>query len=326
MKFSLVGSYNLADGYLGAANALKNINHEVEFIPAHLYKSEYPADHVQKIINDLKNQKPDVILWWRAETLNPIELKKIRKEISGKFIMFSWDDPHQWERNTGLKLKCKMLDVAFSCCQGSLEDYEMNGCPKAVYCLPGFDPEVHFPEEDDNYKCDISIVCTNLYHGNLITNYPHLSRLDLLNKLISVFPEKDIRIYGSENFKEIFGDRYCGWVRFEESRKVFYNSKINLSTHIRPDGYKYINERVCQILGSKGLLLMDLVNGIVEVFDVGKECLILNTSSDDCLRNQIDDILENTEDYNPIRENGYKKAIKEITWECWAKKIVEGIQ
>lgn len=48
-----------------------------------------------------------------------------------------------------------------------------------------------------------------------------------------------------------------GWISFDQSRKVFSSSSINLSTHVRLDGNIYINERVCQILGCHGLLLVD---------------------------------------------------------------------
>ena len=324
MKLSLVGSFNLADGYLGAAKALERKGWEVFFVPAHLYRNDYGADHADKIIEDLKEQNPDVVLWWRAETLTPQQLAQAREELStAKFILYSWDDPYQWEVHKEMAEKCKSLDIAFTCCMRSVAEYEAEGC-KSVYCPPGFDPEVHYPEEDDEYKCDISIVCTNLYHGTLLTRFPHLSRKFLLDEIIRRIPDVDLRIYGSENFKDIYPKNYCGWASFNESRKVFHNSKINLCTHIRPDGYLYINERVTQVLGSGGLLMVDYVNGIEQVLwdnDIEKKSAIII----DPMRfaNQIKDVLDNYEDFEEMKKNGYEKAMDCLTWDNWAEIILE---
>ena len=53
MRFCLVGSYNLADGYLGAAKSLIKKGHHIDFVPAHKYKSEFPDTHTSKIIEDI---------------------------------------------------------------------------------------------------------------------------------------------------------------------------------------------------------------------------------------------------------------------------------
>lgn len=324
MKFSLVGSFNLADGYLGAAKALRSLGHVVEFIPAQLYLNEYRHRHCLHVLRDLQSQSPDVVLWWRAETMTAGQLNWIKTQIkSAKHVMYSWDDPFQWESHLEMPDKCKVLDHAFTCCESSVKDYENNGCP-ATYCPPGFDPEVHFPEDDENYKCDISLVCTNLYHGNLITQYAHVSRKDLMDTIIESFPDANIKIYGPEGFKKIYPKHYAGWLGFNESRKVFYNSKINLCTHIRPDGYKYINERVTQILGSGGLLLVDNVSGIRDMFS-NAECLVMDSLRKEDITNQVKNIIENYAQYEDVKKRGYEKAKRELTWNNWAEKVINNI-
>lgn len=324
MKISIIGAFNLADGYLGAAKALERLGHTICFVPAYKYKSENPEDHEQHIINDLNEKNADVCLWWRAETLNSQEFMKIRKNVKGKFALYSWDDPYQWEKHKEMPFKCKMLDVAFTCCESSIDEYKANGCD-AHYCPPGFDPEIHYPDFDPEYECDVSIVCTNFYDGNQITKYKHMSRKVLLETLISNIPDLDIRIYGVEGFKDIFPDHYKGWIGFDESRKVFSSSKINICTHIRPDGYKYINERVTQILGSGGLLYVDNVNGIGKVLDIENECVIMDNQDKYSYIDQIKNILSNYKDYEKIRENGNKKALESFTWDNWAKTISENL-
>jgi len=330
MRFILVGAFNLHDGYLGAANALREMGHVVEFVPALKYKAENlenPEKQVELIIKDvysLGNIDDDIILWWRAETLNGFEFRQLREAIKGKFIMFSWDDPLQWEKHPEMPEKSSILDAAFSCCFNSVSKYERSGC-KAFYTPPGFDPSIHYPEEDDNYKCDISIVCTHLYEGTSVTRYPHLSRKLLLDSIIEMAPNLDLRIYGTEEFKNIYGERYKGWISFNESRKVFYNSKINICTHIRPDGEMYINERVCQILGSGGLLFVDPVKGLNKALGERTEYIPIDFSSSGKFVSQIKDILSNYEPYWQIRKNGLWKAIHKFTWRHWAKKICDGV-
>lgn len=320
MKISLVGSFNLAHGYLGAANALKRQGHEVDFIPAALYHSEHREKHVQMTIDDLTNQSPDIVLWWRAENLSAEELGFVKSKIPGKHIMYSWDDPHQWEMHPEMPSKCKFLDAAFTCCEGSVFDYIKNGC-EAFYCPPGFDPEVHYPEESEEHKCDVSLVCTNLYDGP-ITRYPHLSRKKLMDNIIKNCPDFDIRIYGFDDLKQHYPNHYKGWLPFEESRKVFYNSKINISTHIRPDGFMYINERVAQVMGSGGLLLVDKVNGIEKLIPDGC-CVYMDTND---LPGQIRGILDNYENYGDIKNRGHEFAKSRLSWDNWAETVLAGIE
>ena len=324
LRISLVGSFNLADGYLGAARALERMGHAVSFVPAHLYFAEFPDKHLHLIIKDLIEQSQDVVLWWRAETIDSLQLGYVRKKIAGKFIVYSWDDPHQWEDREFVGSKCRYWDVAYSCCQDSLQEYLNFGAKNAIYCPPGFDPEIHYPEEDDNYKCDVSIVCTNLYHGDSITRYPHISRKDILDAIVKYLPDIDLRIYGSSELEKIYPKNYKGWIPFNESRKVFRNSKINLCTHIR-DGQGYINERVCQITGSGGLLLCDGVSGPKTCFEYGSEFLIFSFISPEDFSNQVKDILDNYEKYEFIKERSLKKALNKYTWDNWSNIILEGI-
>ena len=326
MRISLVGSYNLADGYLGAAKALRKKGVEVNFVPAHFYFSEYPSDHVDKIIDDVKKQDPDIVLWWRSETLNEAQLKNIKNKINKPFILYSWDDPNQFDdKHNNIKDKVKYFDTCFTCCEGSIETYLELGAKKAIYCLPGFDPEVHYQEYDEKYVCDISLVCTNLYHGNSITNHHHISRKVLLELLINNFPNLDIRIYGSESIKNIFPNNYAGWINFNESRKVFYNSKININTHIRPDGYKYLNERTFQIMGSEGCLLVDHVNGIEKILGHEYDCFYMDLSSVDAFLNQVSNILIDEDKRERVRRQAELTASKYYKWKNWADKILENV-
>lgn len=317
MKISVVGACGLEDGYLGAANALRRKGVEVDFIPAMLYKMQDQKNHVQNIINDLKQQNSDIVLWWRSETLTPHQLKHIRENVNGKFVLICWDAMHVWEKaNSFLDAKCKMglFEKAFTCCKDSVEEFKKRGC-ESFYVPSGFDQEVHYYCYDDEYACDISLVCTNLYHGNSISDAPHISRKQMLEHIIEKGQDIDLRIYGPENFKGLFGEYYRGWINFKESKKVFSSSKINICTHLRPDANMYTNERVSQILGCSGLLYMEHINGIEEVLIPGEDFVVIDC---DNIMGQIKDILNNYDDYQIVKENGYKKGMQFFQWSRWA--------
>lgn len=323
-KISFVGAVSLEDGYLGAFKALERLGYQCFFIPAMLYKLQNKRTHIKKIIKEINVHQSDLVLWWRAETLNNKELKKIKNRTNMTFALYSWDDPYQWEMHKDMPQKCKTIDIAFSCCMDSVKMYLDNGCKNAVYCPPGFDQTTHYPEYDESYQCDISLVCTNLYDNINDTSF-HMNRKKLMLKLIENFPNLKIHIYGPEDFKDIFGANYKGWIKFNESHKVFSNSKINICTHIKPFGSMYINERVCQILGSGGLLFLDHVKDIDKVLNTAEDCVIMSWDLDQVV-NQIKEILENYSNYEQKKLNGLKKALNQLTWNNWAEIVEKNIK
>ena len=321
MKISLVGACSLADGYLGAAKALERCGHTVAFIPAMAYQMSKGSNHYAHIIGDLEVQKPDIVLFWRAETLDASQLQKIKRAIRKPFAFYSWDDPYQWEKRESLRDKCPYINFAFSCCADSVKTYTRYGSQKAFFLPPGFDPSVHYPEHDENFSCDISIVCTNFYDDPNVTPYPHINRRKFIEEIIAKAPDIKTHIYGPENFAAIFSLHYKGWMSFDQSRKVFSNSKINICTHIRPDGNMYINERVTQILGSGGLLYVDKTRNMDKLL-TDKECVLIDKNN---FVQQVQDILNNYEQYQEIKSKGYEKAMKTFTWDVWADKFLRGI-
>ena len=320
----------LADGYLGAANALRRLGHQVTFSGMMCYSNQDKTTHLERVKVDIGRACPDVVIWWRSETLSAEEFKQMRESVPREclFVMYSWDAMHLWESHQEgetLAKKCPYLDLAFTCCKTSIALYEKHGC-RAVYAPPGFDPSVHYPERAPEWECDISLVCTNLYHGSNWSKMPHISRKALMNLLIKTLPRLDIRIYGPESLKQDFPHHYSGLVGFSDTHKVFYNSKINICTHLRPDAEMYYNERVPQILGSAGLLYVDNVVGLDRVLDIGQECLVMDFSSAASVIAQIAGILSRSTALNEIRKRGYEKAIQKMTWDNWAAIVEAGIK
>jgi spore maturation protein CgeB len=87
----------------------------------------------------------------------------------------------------------------------------------------------------------------------------------------------------------------------------------------------YINERVCQILGSGGLLFLDHVKDIDKVLNTAEDCVIMSWDLDQVV-NQIKEILENYSNYEQKKLNGLKKALNQLTWNNWAEIVEKNIK
>jgi glycosyltransferase involved in cell wall biosynthesis len=89
-----------------------------------------------------------------------------------------------------------------------------------------------------------------------------------------------------------------------------------LSECVHQSRNEYFSERVPQILGSKGLLITntyynDILKEDIHYIYVKKSNFVA----------KIMDILHNYSYYEKIKENGYKLALKNYTWKCWAERF-----
>ena len=93
---------------------------------------------------------------------------------------------------------------------------------------------------------------------------------------------------------------------------------VLLCSHVLCNKYGYLNERVILIGASGGLVLVDHVKGIDDIFSVNKHILILDKI--DYVK-QINDILDNYEEYIELRRNFNKVCHDKYTYNKWAKTI-----
>lgn len=327
MKLLITSYYGLRESLLSAANSLmKNGIIVIDFGLLKLYKSMEIIDENKKFEfnNFIKKENPDIILWWYINI--PVEDMRyiVESNTDVKHFYFNWDDPHNWNTNK-LYDRCKYFDHSFVCCQQSLSKYLQFGSKNASYSLPGYDQQIHkiivFDDEEDikKYSCDISFCCTNLYNDNEIFQNQYINRKELID---NVYTNQDkygfvFHIYGPEFLKELYPKSYRGYIKYEETNKLFNYSKINICTHVQYNAYKYLNERAILILGSGGLLYVDKVDGIETILKPNTDCVIIDKNN---YLEQIQNILKNYDNYYVIRHNGHNRSI-EYTWDKWAKKI-----
>jgi hypothetical protein len=324
MKLLIIGWNDFIHPLLTAKRYFEIIGYEVYFFPLLSYSKQYSGQKLfEPFMTFIKNLEINVILWWNWECDEQV-INKV-KENTPEIIhcLFNWDHPfclNDWDLNLNRKiLKKNVWDLVFVTGDCKLEKYLETGTKEAYYLRMFADPETHFPEKDINYECDLSLVCTNLYNDKNIFPDTLVEREKILKDLIK--EGLNVKIYGPEELKKYFPNQYQGFIHFLDNHKVFYNSKINLCTHVC-NGNKYLNERVGTILSSGGLLLVDHVEGINEVLKNGEDCIYLDESN---YISQIKSILNNYKDFTNIKEKAVQTASNKFNPMVWCKFINEKI-
>ena len=335
MNLLLIGYCHLDDGFLYASKGLEKLNYKIYFFPYLNYIMDKIENRDDILIDFIKDNNINICLWWSNNILYE-SYKKIIKEsnLSIKNYFFNWDAfLYDYEKYNSLvwkervdekKLYYPLMDHVFSCYEKEINIFK--NIISISYAHSGFDKDISYYNYDENYECDISIVCTNLYRNN--SEFPdeatNITRYEIVDKLYENRTKIKFHIYGFENLKEIYPDCYKGFVNYRNCYKVFSNSKINLSIH--PIIYElnnndskeeYFSERVPQILGSKGLLMTNsnLSNKLVK----GEDYIHIDKNID--YLEKIMEIINNNDKFNIVRESGHKKALLYYQWDKWAETL-----
>lgn len=335
MKLLLTSYYELKEQLLCVSTSLKKAGFTVINYPLlqkYADANDKLDNYVEHFCDFIKTENPNVILWWffSIPTVDFEIIYNTSKQINNniKHVLFNWDDPFNWHVSD-MQNKAKFFDVIFATSAEKLDDYVTYGAKKSYLLYPGYDSTLHYPIFEDNnddvnkYECDISICCTNLYEN--INDYPN--QYILRRKLVDDIYENQekynykFHIYGPEKFKELYPKSYRGFIKYEDTNKVFNYSKINICTHVQCNTKKYLNERTVLILASGGLLYIDKINELEQVLDINNECIVIDKN--DYIQ-QITNILHNYEKYYIFRSNG-RLRVKKLTWDDWATFIYENI-
>lgn len=335
MNLLIIGYCHLDDGFLYASKALEKLNYNIFFFPYLSHIMDNIEDKDDLLIKLINENNINICLWW-CNNVSYLSYQYILSKniLPLKNFFFNWDiflydyekyNSFDWkERIENKKLYYPLMDHIFSCYQKEISYFKNK--ISISYNYPGFDKEISYYIKDNDYICDISIVCTNLY--NNINEFPdeatNITRYEIIDKLYENRDKIIFHIYGSENLKYKYPDCYKGFVKYQQCNKVFSNSKINLSIHpiikeLNNDNVEeeYFSERVPQILGCKGLLITN--SKFSKYLENNTDYIYIDKELD--WYNLFLEIINNDSKYNIIRENGYNKAIKYYQWEHFANNI-----
>jgi hypothetical protein len=326
MKLLIVGWYNLINPIITAKDFFEILGYNVYFLPL-LYFRQKCGDNLLNSLNSfIKNIDPNVILWWNWECDKEIMHKLKEQNQHILHCLFNWDHPFclsEWDNNLNRQITSKNIwDIVFVTGDCKLQEYIDSGSKEAYYVRMFADEQIHFPEYDKKYECDISFVLTNLYEDKIKFANQIFDRKTFINNIIK---ERDIKlkIYGPEHLKSEFPDNYCGFIHFLDNHKVFTTSKINISITEGVTSYKYCNERVGTILSSGGLLFCDKINGINEILTDGYDCVLIDETN---YISQIKEILNNYDKYRHIKDNAIQTAKNKFSPNFWAEFIDKKIK
>jgi hypothetical protein len=320
MKLLIVGWYNLINPIITAKDYFTILGYDVYFLPLLYYNQKYSGEQLSNaLISFIKNIDPVVMLWWNWESSKEVLYEIKIKTQNILHILFNWDHPFclsSWDNNNNRKIISKNIwDICFLTADCKLDEYINSGSDEAYYLRMFADENIHFPEIDKSYECDVSFICTNLYDDKVIFPNVIVNRREILTNIIN--NGFNVHIYGPEHLKDIFPNQYKGFCHFLNNNKVFYNSKINLCTHV-DNGYKYCNERVGTILSSGGLMMCDKVDGIETILTNNKDFILFDENN---YIEQIRDIINNYDRYVHIKENAVITARNKFSPKYWSEFI-----
>ncbi|NOY65007.1 MAG: glycosyltransferase [Nitrospirae bacterium] len=195
---------------------------------------------------------------------------------------------------------------------------------KPVHYLPlAASPDVHRPlelteDEIKEYGSDVSFVGAG-----------YKNRREFFTGLI----DYDLKIWGNEwDLNSPLGrviQREGRRVSTEDIVKIFNASKININLHssavhsgVDPFG-DFINPRTFEIAASRAFQLVDTRESLSEFFDIGKEIETFKSLNE--LRKKIDYYLSHPEERVEIAEAGYRRVLKEHTYEIRLEEMIDFI-
>jgi len=323
-KIILTSYYGLKESIFLAIQALTEIDIEIIDYPLFQYSrdvNDRKSNYLEEFIKFVSFHEPfDGFLFW-CLTFTTAELKILKETFPHVlFTFFNWDDPQSWnEKDMDIANKAKFFDIVYTSCKECCKWYTDCGTRIAVWCPPGFDPSVHFPKPNSAYTCDVSLCATQLYSEEEQPNQ-YISRKKLVDAIVAD-GTIDFRLYGPEKFKNQYPKNYHGFIYYENTSLVYFNSKINICHHVVSNKRGYINERVMLVAGSGGLIFIDPVVGLEDIFVPNKECIMMKDKNPQKIIEQIKEILSQREKYNEIANNARERALKNYTWKHWAERI-----
>ncbi|MBY6241528.1 glycosyltransferase [Methylosinus sp. Sm6] len=286
--------------------------------------SPFP-DIEDRILEAVQQVDAKIVVWVMCKRdYEPGLIRRI-KEKNGdiKFAFHSFDDPFVIE--FGEHLVSSDFDFAITCCEDSIADYAAIGVP-AVVLYPPFDEDTHTnAARSDAFDCDMSFIATNMYPPSRF-RFSLYCRSDIVRR---VAPLGDVKLFGPWDKRLAWGgefgvpemrDNWRGALRYEELPSAYKSSRINLNSHVRPDGRLYLNERFSTVLGSGGFLMTDSVNGLLEL---ETECggFVVYHSLED-LEDKCRFYLSNETERRSVIERGLAYATAHFSNKVFAEKIL----
>lgn len=283
-----------------------------------LEKNKYIKDlwhsHMNRhLFKHVMDNKPDVLLVLKGETVMPETLWQIRKKTDTLIVNVFPDNPLYMGKFDAIE-PCNWFFVKDSYI---LDALRKSGLKNVFYLPQCTDPDVHKPIElcgdDKNIYCsDISLI------GSM---YPY--RLKLIEGLLEFKPV----IWGrgwAKSSNKAFLKLYRGKdVRGDQKAKAICGSQISLNPHHPLNDINGVNRRTYDIAACRGFQLVDYKTDMEKVFKPNEEIICFKTMDE--LKKLIEYYLKRPDERFQIAEAAYRRVIKEHTYDARARQILDVI-
>lgn len=327
-KVLLVGGLDCAQSLWCIRKGFERAGCRVDYVPslARVDGGKGLRQDIRSVLNAHLTQRPDLIFWWQPQNGVPRKFlqRLVRAKRRPQLVMQSLDDPFVLDLHYSKGFE--LFDFAVTCCAGSFKWYESHGV-HPILGYPPVDRDLHKPTEDAEWLCDMSFAATNIYPRR---NYPHVlaTRKEMVEAVSGL---GTILLYGyRRGFRYDWSalddaqlpkaTTFKGWINYEQHPDLFSRSRINLCSHVRPDGDRYLNERVTTCMASGGFLLTDRVAGIESFFGDGQH-LALWGSLDE-LKDKVQYYLAHAPERVRIAAAGREVAMKAFDNETLAQTVL----
>lgn len=265
--------------------------------------------NLNKQIQELcENYHPDIV-FMQIQEAGKVDHESLRcLKATGAFIV-NWSGDVRAPLPTWYIATGRFCDLTLMTNMNDVDELRGNGV-KADFLQIGYDPQIYKP--DYSVDKDIQIVFSANNHGNS-------------------FPLSNDRRVLAHQLKSYYGDRFhvygMNW--------HFANGNLNHSQHAEAQMYqrakiainmshfnyrRYTSDRMLRILGCGVMCLSHEFKEIEKDFKVGVELDTFRDAND--LISKINFYLDNPEQRNLIAQNGYKKAISELTFDNMVENLI----
>lgn len=339
--FLCIGSRN--DEILDISGTLKRIGYDVRTFFSDSYRSQctyvekkldklgwrknslhYKADWKREILNGLKFQKPDKIIF--VNTINDLlsvdEVREIREEcLRNNIKMLVWLVDAINGQNDVIE-HCRCFDKVATYENADVELLAKNGI-NAKYLPVGYQPVYEMEnDEETSGKIDVCFIGS-----------PYKNRLEILEKISKVATIKQWKVKIAGPFwpknhiwkKYIFKWKYPSIYRYVENgdmssnevARLYRMAKVCLNIHAR--GAQGLNPRAFEIMAACSLQIVD-VRGYYDKINPEEDLVVYNSIEE--LIKKLDFYIQHETERKQIALNGHEKALRFYSMEASLNKLL----
>lgn len=294
----------------------RQLGHEVKIVPVIKKNS---------LTSIMKKFKPNLLVTvgWINEYMKPNNLNIIRQiaqDFCCQHVYWATEDITWFKRWSQPMVKAVRPDVVFSINADCIPSYQKMGIP-AFHLEFGYNPgfrETYKEPGNPDSVFDLALVA-NTYD---VWRYPDCFRYKSVEMLIRPLVEKGYNIvlcgqgWRMAPWKlkaNNSGVRYLGPIRFEDTFRVYRNTKINLNLQNQGKHTTQITSRTFEIMGCGGFQLTARTPAVESLFTHG-EHLLMSSSPQETLE-LVDYYLANEKERRKIAQTGQDEVLKKHTYD-----------